>query len=594
MIGFTAPWLLLALPAVGLPILLHLVQRREPPEVAFPAVRYLDDTTRDHRRRIQLRNLLLLVVRTLLILAVILAAAGMRFTRGGFGTHAPAALVLVLDNSASSGVIEDGEPLLTSLVRAADAVLARATAADRLWLRTADGPALPGTAAQLRARLAALRPTSTRLDLGAAVREGRELVGQAARPGEVVVISDLQQSASTAADGDTPVLVLRPETAAPRNRGVSRLAAGTQPWGPGGGLVSVTAASSDTLPIPVALAVTGRPVRDALLVPGVPLVERISRLAPGWLTLRATLPPDEFRADDSREVVLRVAPPAAVQWDPADRFLNAALAVLVADGRLTSGEGVRLGDLGPGPSVVLPPEDPALLGALNRRLAARGVAWRYGTALRTEERSDSGSMLPSRELVFRRVRLEAAGGGGDVLATVAGEPWAVRSGDVILLGSRLVPEWTALPLGTAFVPFLDLLISRAIRGEWLLTDVVAGEPVALPERVAAVVRDGERMAVEGGAPWSPKAVGVYHLLATEDTLGAVSVVLDPREADLARTDDASIRTLWGRTAVAGLSEGPARAFTAGGRGELRGPLLLLALLCVCAEVGLASRAGQRT
>jgi hypothetical protein len=323
-------------------------------------------------------------------------------------------------------------------------------------------------------------------------------------------------------------------------------------------------------------------------------VERIARLTPGWLTLRATLPPDEFRADDSRELVLRVAPPAAVRWDPTDRFLNAALAVLVADGRLTAGEGVRLGELGPGPSVVLPPEDPALLGALNRRLAARGVAWRYGTALRVAEQSDSGAFLPSREEIFRRVRLEPAGGGGDVLATVAGEPWVVRSGDVILLGSRLTPEWTGLPLGTAFVPFLDLVISRAIRGEWLLADVVAGEPVLLPERVAAVVRNGERIPVEGGAPWRPIEVGVYHLLASEDTLGAVSVVLDPRETDLARTDDTAARTLWGRTAVAGLTEGPARAFTAGGRGELRSPLLLLALLCVCAEVGLASRAGQRT
>lgn len=594
MIGFTAPWWLLALPAVGLPILLHLVQRREPPEVAFPAVRYLDDTTRDHRRRIQLRHLLLLLVRTLLILAVILAAAGMRFPRGGFGSHAPAALVLVVDNSASSGVIEDGEPLLTALVRAADGVLSRATAADRLWLRTADGPALPGTAGQLRARLAALRPTSTRLDLGAAVREGRALVTQAARSGEVVVVSDLQQSAVTGDDGDIPVLVLRPATPAPSNRGVARLVVGTQPWGPGGGLVSVTATSADTLPVPVALTVTGRPARDALLLPGVPWVERIARLAPGWLTVRATLPPDEFRADDSRELALRVAPPPAVRWDPTDRFLNAALAVLVADGRLTAGEGVRLGELGPGPSVVLPPDEPALLGALNRRLAARGVAWRYGAPRREEERSDSGPIVPSRETVLRRVRLEAAGGGGDVLATVAGEPWVVRSGDVILLGSRLVPEWTALPLGTAFVPFLDLLISRAIRGEWLLADAVAGEPLVLPDRVVAVVRDGVRMPVEGGAPWSPSAVGVYHLLATEDTLGAVSVVLDPREADLTRADDTSIRTLWGRTAVAGLTEGPGRAFTAGGRGELRGPLLLLALLCACAEVGLARRVGQRT
>ncbi|MBP6444656.1 MAG: BatA domain-containing protein, partial [Gemmatimonadales bacterium] len=169
MIGFATPWFLLALPAAALPILLHLVRRHEPPEVAFPAVQYLADATRDHRRRAELRHLLLLITRTLLILAIVLAAAGMRLTRGAFGSHAPSALVLVVDNSASSGVVVDGEPLLTALRAAAAAVLDRATPTDRLWLRTATGPAIPGSPAQLRERLAALRPTASRLDLGAAV-----------------------------------------------------------------------------------------------------------------------------------------------------------------------------------------------------------------------------------------------------------------------------------------------------------------------------------------------------------------------------------------------------------------------------------------
>lgn len=594
MIGFAAPWLLLALPAAALPILLHLVRRHEPPEVAFPAVQYLADATRDHRRRAELRHLLLLITRTLLILAIVLAAAGMRLTRGAFGSHAPSALVLVVDNSASSGVVVDGEPLLTALRAAASAVLDRATPADRLWLRTATGPAIPGTPAQLRERLAALRPTASRLDLGAAVREGRELVARTERPGEVVVVSDLQQNAVTADAGAADVLVLRPETAPPRNRRIGTLSASAQPWGPDGGVVTLAATSSDTAAVPLALTVGSRAPRDLLAIPGVPVSERLLGLPTGWTTLRAALPPDEFRADDERTVSLRVAPPAAVRWTAGDRFLDAALAVLVADHRVTSGGGVVVGDLGPGPSVVVPPADLALLGALNRRLAARGAAWRYAGTVEGEERTDSGTILPSREGVTRRVRLEPVGAGGEVLATVGGEPWVVRSNDLLLLGSRLEPGWTALPLGTAFVPFLDALLSRAIRGELLLPDALAGEPLRLPDRVTAVVQGGRREAVEGGAFWRPETAGVYHLLVGEDTLGAVSVVLDPRESDLARAADASVRSLWGHTTVMGLAAGPSRAFSAGGRGDLRGALLLLAFLCVCAEVGLASRAGQRT
>ncbi|MCU0621436.1 MAG: BatA domain-containing protein, partial [Gemmatimonadales bacterium] len=120
------PWALLGLAAAAVPILLHLVQRREPPTVLFPAVRYLVDATREHQRRLKVRNWLLLVVRTLLVAALVLAAAGPLVARSGLALHAPAALVLILDNSLSSGVVVGGTPRLDELRRAADGMLARA------------------------------------------------------------------------------------------------------------------------------------------------------------------------------------------------------------------------------------------------------------------------------------------------------------------------------------------------------------------------------------------------------------------------------------------------------------------------------------
>ena len=76
MIGFLHPWALVGLVAAAIPILLHLLARREPPTVVFPAVRYLITTTREHQRRLKLQHLLLLLFRTLLIIALVLAAAG--------------------------------------------------------------------------------------------------------------------------------------------------------------------------------------------------------------------------------------------------------------------------------------------------------------------------------------------------------------------------------------------------------------------------------------------------------------------------------------------------------------------------------------
>ena len=593
MIAFTVPWALLGLVAAALPLLLHLVQRHDAPEIIFPAVRYLEDATRDQQKRLKFRHWLLLILRTLLIIALVLAAAGATVRRSVIGPHAPSALVLVVDNSAASSVVIDGEPLLTSLVRAAGRVLDRATLSDRLWLVAADGVARAGSASELRAHLARLQPEPVRLDLGRAIGAGRDLIRGSNRSGEVVVVSALQRSALSAANGAGAVLVLRPTAAPPTNHGIATLSAGLQPWGPAGGRVTIAIVSSDTAPVPVTLSIGGRPLRDVLVTPGVPSVQRIGPQPPGWFAITASLPPDEFRLDDSRSIPVRVALPALVDWDATDRYVAAAAQVLAADGRIRAGSGSHLGSLGAGVSIVLPPDDAARVGALNRALAARGVSWRFGNVVTGAEQTDSGEMLPTREGVQRRYTLEHTGSGGEVLATVSGAPWLVRSGDVLLIGSRLDPAWTGLPLSASFVPFLDAVLTRAARGDLVSPVVVAGEPYRLPERTTAVGHDGVLAGVEGGALWTPHSSGVFHLLGRADTLGAISVRLDPRVSDLARAGDRDVRALWQGATIAGLSDGPARAFAAGGRGDLRGALLLLALCCALAETVLTGRVRKR-
>lgn len=593
MISFTLPWALVGLVAAALPLLLHLVQKHEVPEVVFPAVRYLEDATRDQRRRLKFRHWLLLIVRTLLIVALVFAAAGATMRRTSFGPHAPSALVLVIDNSAGSGVVIDGEPLLDALVRAGGRVLDHATVRDRVWLIAADGVARAGTPAELRRDLASVRPEPVRLDLGRAIGAGRDLIRGSKRPGEVVVVSSLQRSALGAARGEGDVLVVRPAGNPPSNRGITTLTAGLQPWSPAGGRVTIAIVSTDTAPVPVTLSLGNHPLRDVLVTPGAPSVQRIGPQPPGWMVVTATLPPDEFRVDDSRSVPVRVAPPVAVQWDSSDRYIDAAARVLASDGRIRSGTGIHLGTLSPGPSVVMPPADPALVGALNRSLAARGISWHFGNSVTAAEQIDSGAVMPAKEAVSRRYTLEHDGA-GDVLATVGGTPWLVRAGDVLLLGSRLDPSWTALPLSASFVPFLDAMLTSAAPGTVISREIVAGESIRLPDRVTAVVHDGVVVPAAGGSSWTPHTTGVFHLLAGVDTLGAMSVRVDPRESDLSRATDRDVRALWQGANVAGLTDGPGLAFATAGRGDLRGALLLLALLCAVAETLLVGRVGKRS
>ncbi len=593
MIAFAVPWALVGLLAAALPVLLHLVQRREPPEVAFPAVRYLEDATRDHRRRLKLRNLLLLVVRTLLVIMLVLAAAGPT-ARSGIGDHQPSALVLVVDNSASSAAVRDGEMMLTGLATAARAVLARATAADRLWLVTADGIARSGTRGELDARLVGLTPEPVRLDLGAAIAQGRDLVQAAARPGEVVVVTDLQRTAVTDTPGEGEVLVLRPTAPPSANRRVASIESGTQPWGRDGGRISISVAGPDTIPLPVTVAIGGRTLREVLVAPGASSSQRVPAVSAGWAVVRASLPPDEFRLDDTARAVVRVAPPAPVRWNADDRWIGAALAVLAAEGRVRIGDGVRFGAIGPTASIVMPPADPALVGALNRTLVARGAAWQYGSPVLGDARTDSASLLPSRESVSRRLVLEPIGADTQVLLRVDGAPWLVRSGDLLLLGSRMDPAWTALPVAAAFVPFVDALVTRASPEAPILVAAAAGDVVVLPDHVSGVRRDSVYTRVEGGARWRPNEPGIHYLVSGADSIGAVAAHVDPRESELARAADGDVRSLWRGARVEDLERGPRIAFTAGSRGDLRSWLLIAAALLALTESALAGRVHQRS
>jgi hypothetical protein len=292
--------------------------------------------------------------------------------------------------------------------------------------------------------------------------------------------------------------------------------------------------------------------------------------------------------DDQRVAAVRIAPVAAVNWDSIGRYAAAACEVLASNRRLGRGKEITLGRLGSGTSIVEPPQDPAKLGALNRALAARGIEWSFGPLSVEPVVSDSGPAL-GPERIFRRHGLQSSGSGRTgVLATVRGEPWIVRSGDVVLLGSRLEPEWTDLPTSPGFMPFMDVLLNRLARGELAMAAAAPGDPVALPDRVTAVRQGEQQWRVEGGEMFRPATPGIYFLLAEPDTIGAISVNPDPRESRLARASDGQVKDLWHGSQVLPLDRASDIAFSAAARADLRGPFLWSALLIGLLEVGFAS------
>jgi hypothetical protein len=588
-IGFLHPWVLLGLPLAAVPLVLHLIQRRDPPTVEFPAVRYLVQVTQEHQRRLRLRHWVLLLIRTLLILGLIVAAAGPSAPLRETTSHSPSALVLVVDDSPSSGAVLAGSPRLSQLQAAARRILERATPSDALWLVTSDLVARRGGPAELIRAVDSLSPAVRRLDLGQALSLAGEVLATDSRPGGVVVLSDLQETALSPAALSVPVVVARGEEPSPLNVGLTRLDAGSQPWTPEGGTVIVAASGDSAGPSPVSVSLGDRPGRQALVPTGGSISFALPGAVPGWWTVRASKAPDELRADDDRQGLIRISPVARAVWDPADRYVGAAAEVLVASGRLGRGGDLSLGRLGAGASVVAPPDDPALVGALNRSLEQRSVGWRFGRLVIVPTVSDSGPLF-GRVQVLRRYTLEPLRPGptAGVIATAGGAPWMVRSGNVVLLGSRLDPEWTTLPLSAPFMPFMDALVNRLARGPILLLDGTPGELVLLPDAVSEVTRDGQRWRVEGGGGFRPEAPGIYYLMSGRDTVGGIGVNLDARESALAPARDATIEHLWQGARVTRLANVAGAAFAGAGRASLQGGLLWLVLALMLAEVALAS------
>lgn len=100
---FIHPLLLSGLVLVGVPVLLHLIMRQKPRHLMFPAMRFLLHRHRTNQRKLQLRHLLLLLLRMLVIASLCLALARPRIfsERLNLSSERPVAAVLVFDSSYS-------------------------------------------------------------------------------------------------------------------------------------------------------------------------------------------------------------------------------------------------------------------------------------------------------------------------------------------------------------------------------------------------------------------------------------------------------------------------------------------------------------
>lgn len=354
--SFLHPVFLFLLAAAGVPLVIHLLNRRRIPERPFGSLRFLRPSEKRSMRRVDLRRLLLLLLRMAAIALFALAVAR-PVVRGGlaslFPASSPRAVVLLVDRSWSMGASTGEGTAMDEAARRATSVLDHLEQGDELTVIFFDerpATVLAGAAFDRAAALDALAepvPSWRTTDLRGAVDAALEILGRSPlQARELFIVSDFQRGVLGAGSGRGGGLRAGTTTGAPAvgDAGAAANAGEADPGPPGpvrafllpvGGAETGNTAieridtpravlhRGEAVAIDVHLRDTGggtvRPLR--IVVDGRRIAERETAVPAGGrrierflfpaeqagrLRCEASTTPDRLPADDTRRFVLDV------------------------------------------------------------------------------------------------------------------------------------------------------------------------------------------------------------------------------------------------------------------------------------------------
>ena len=602
--SFLAPWMLLLGGAALVPLLIHLLRRRIGLQLDFPAARYLARAEREHSRTLRMRNLLLMLLRVFVILLIALAASrpSARLGAGG-GGHAPTALAIVIDNSLSTSVVENGTPLLDQFKRAAREAISDATPDDRVWLVTADGALRGGTGASLLEELDRVRPLAGAGRMRDAVARAVAAVeGSPLESKQVSILTDGQRSTwnePAQVRGAVSLSIWAPTQPAPANRAVALAEPRPLRWTPRGALATRSLSADSTT---YRMALGTRTLARGTVAPGEEAVVRAAPAERGWTAGTVEIEPDELSLDNVRHFALWIgAAPAVRVMSGAGPFARNAVDVLRSTDRVVDGNGIQVAaadEAAAIPALIVPPSDPVRLGAANRSLERLGIPWRFG-ALKREAGIARGDQIQGVSVALRYPLLPRGTPTAETLAVVGREPWIVSGPRYVLIGSPLAPDATSLPVSAAFLPWLgDVLASRLHADPGGSRFATPGERVTLPPGVEALESaSGGRTSLTGESSIeAPATAGTYFFVQGQRRVGALVVNPEVAESRLERwsPDDIAEHVVGtgGARVARDASDWTRMAFTGTARRPLVAPLLFAILLTLGIEMVAATTGGR--
>jgi hypothetical protein len=198
---FAAPLFLLAAMAAAIPVVLHMINRQKAKDMPFPTLRFLKLSVQKTRRRKRVHDALLMAIRAavLLLIAAGLARPTMTSLSALWG-GAHCAAAIVLDNSASMGMIDQDRVRFDTATAAAGQILDQLGDADQAALLLTGGPTfaelgkLDRTQDSVRQILGQCRVSYQRADLAMKIQQARKLLAKSEAPNkQIYVITDMQK-----------------------------------------------------------------------------------------------------------------------------------------------------------------------------------------------------------------------------------------------------------------------------------------------------------------------------------------------------------------------------------------------------------------
>ncbi len=240
MFAFLNTLILSALGLALIPVIIHLLNRRKSVRLPFSSLRFLKVLQKKQIRNIRIRQILLLILRTLILLLVVMAFARPAWRTGrqtAIEAHEKTSVILILDHSMSSGWVTEQGMVLDRIKSMAMEIVSQFREGDEATILAAPGfqentrPEFTRQAGELKSVIQRLTVVHRKSDLPEKMDAAYQLMKKARNPNrEIIILSDMQKNSfesggtfsAEAKSEDIPVhwLFIDFSQTEPRNTGI--------------------------------------------------------------------------------------------------------------------------------------------------------------------------------------------------------------------------------------------------------------------------------------------------------------------------------------------------------------------------------------